>query len=150
MAGGSGAALRDTPHGGRTASDARTGRGLGLAGILGGFLGIPRGGGGGIWDAPTGGAGILVRHGIPARKVLSPKGAPQNEADSLAQALWHPTRWCHDKAGGIHDRPAPLASPRRLRTALAVNVWATLRAEGLAASANGALGYRKPGPATKG
>ena len=39
--------------------------------------------------------GILVRQGTPARQVLPPKGAPRNEADALAQTLWHSTRWCH-------------------------------------------------------
>ena len=73
LAGRCRADLRDPPHRGGTTSDARPGRGLGLASLLGGALGIP-GGGGGIWDAPTGGAGILVRQGIPARQILPPKG----------------------------------------------------------------------------
>ena len=62
------------------------------------FWGAPlesRGGGGGIWDAPAGGVGILVRQGIPARQVFPPKGAPRTESDALAQTLWHSTRWCH-------------------------------------------------------
>ena len=59
------------------------------------FWGAPlesRGGGGGIWDAPAGGVGIVVRQGIPARQILPPKGAPRTEADALAQTLWHSTR----------------------------------------------------------
>ena len=52
-------------------------------------------GGGGIWDAPAGGMGILVRQGIPAKQVFPPKGAPRTESDALAQTLWHFTRWCH-------------------------------------------------------
>ena len=35
-----------------------------------------------------GGVGILMRHG-------GPTGAPRNEADTLAQTLWHSARWCH-------------------------------------------------------
>ena len=63
--------------------------------VFGGHPWNPGGGGGGIWDAPAGGVGILVRQGIPARHVLPPKGAPRNEPDALAQTLWHSTRWCH-------------------------------------------------------
>ena len=55
--------------------------------------------GGGIWDAPAGGVGILVRQGVPARQILPPKGAPRTEADALAQTLWHSTRWCHVLVG---------------------------------------------------
>ena len=54
---------------------------------------------GGIWDAPAGGVGILVRQGIPARQVALPNGVPRGEADSLTQALWHSTRWCHVQVG---------------------------------------------------
>ena len=67
----------------------------GVAGILGGSPGIP----GGIWDAPAGGPGILVRQGVRARQVLPPKGAPRSEADSLAQALSHSARSCHVPVG---------------------------------------------------
>ena len=42
-----------------------------------------------------GGVGIVVRQGIPARQILPPKAAPRNEADTLDQAPWHSTRWCH-------------------------------------------------------
>ena len=69
-----------------------------MVGLLGCSPANP-GGGGGIWDAPAKGVGILVRQGIAARQVLPPKGAPHDEADSLAQALWHPTRWCHVLVG---------------------------------------------------
>ena len=43
--------------------------------------------------------GIVVRQGIPASHVLPPKGMPRDEADSLAQALWHSARWCHVLVG---------------------------------------------------
>ena len=43
-----------------------------------------------MWDAPAGGMGILVRQGIPARQILPPKGAPRNEADTLALVALHP------------------------------------------------------------
>ena len=56
-------------------------------------------GGGGIWDAPAAGVGMLVRQGIPARQIVPPKGAPRTEADALAQTLWHSTRWCHTLVG---------------------------------------------------
>ena len=46
LAGGRRADLRDPSHGGGTASDARPGRGVGLASFLGGALGIPGGVGG--------------------------------------------------------------------------------------------------------
>ena len=62
------------------------------------FSGAPSspGGGGGIWDAPAkGGVGIVVRQVIPATQILPPKGVPRNKADTLAQTLWHSTRWCH-------------------------------------------------------
>ena len=55
--------------------------------------------GGGIWDAPAGGVGILVRQGIPAKQLLPPKGAPRTESDALAQTLLHCTRWCHVVVG---------------------------------------------------
>ena len=55
--------------------------------------------GGGILDAPAGGLGIVVRQGIPPRQVLPPKEAPRNEAGSLAQTVWHSTRWCHVMVG---------------------------------------------------
>ena len=44
--------------------------------------------------------GIVVIQGIPVRQAPPPpKGAPRNEADSLAQALWHSTRYCHVQVG---------------------------------------------------
>ena len=94
--GGRGADLRDPSHSGGTASDARPGRGLGLASFLGGALGIP---GGASGMRQLGGVGILVRQGIPTGQILPPKGAPRTEADALAQILWHSTRWCHVLVG---------------------------------------------------
>ena len=66
------------------------------------FWGAPlesRGAGGGMWDAPAGGVGILVRQGMAATQILPPKGAPCTEADTLAQTLWHSGRWCHVLVG---------------------------------------------------
>ena len=33
------------------------------------------------------------------RQLLPPKGAPRGEEDSVAQTLWHSTRWCHVLVG---------------------------------------------------
>ena len=63
------------------------------------FWGAPLDSRGGILDPPAGGVGILVRQGIPARQIHLPKGAPRNEAHTLAQTLWHSTRWCHVLVG---------------------------------------------------
>ena len=65
------------------------------------FLGAPleSRGGGASGMRHHGGVGILVRQGIPARQILPPKGAPRTEADTLAQTLWHSTRWCHVLVG---------------------------------------------------
>ena len=79
--------------------------------------------GGGIWDAPAGGPVILVRHGIPAKQVFPPKGAPRTESDALAQTLWHSTRWCHVLIGPgrgadtLHAQAAYGVSPSRPSTA---------------------------------
>ena len=43
----------------------------------------------GIWDAPAGGVGILVRQGILTTQILPPKRTPRTETDALAQTLWH-------------------------------------------------------------
>ena len=77
VASGRGADLRNPPHGGRTPSNARLGRGLGLAGIVGGSHGIP-GEGGGIRNAPARGVGILVCQCIPCETDPPPqRSAPE-------------------------------------------------------------------------
>ena len=95
---GRGVVLGDPSNGGCATSNAHLGRALKVASFLGGRPWSPGGGGGHLRCASRGG-GILVRLGIPARQILPPKGAPRNEADTLAQTLWHPTRWCHVLVG---------------------------------------------------
>ena len=91
LAGGRCADLRDPAHGGGTASDARPGRGLGLASLLGGALEILGRGHLG-WTGRVGGNRGTPRH--PSHATSPPKGGPRTEADALAQTLWHSTRWC--------------------------------------------------------
>ena len=68
-----------------------------MASFLGGALGVP-GGGGVIWDAPTGGVGILVRQGIPARQIYPPKGHPGTRRTPSAKPCGTPPAgvmpWC--------------------------------------------------------
>ena len=52
--------------------------------------------GGGIWDRRRAGTTVLVRQGLPARRVIPP--AKEGE-DSLATALGHSTRWCQVTVG---------------------------------------------------
>ena len=91
VARGRGANLRDPPHGGSAASNARPGWGLRSASFLGAPLESQ--GGEGIWDAPAGGWASWSARAFP--QILPPKGAPRNEAHALAETLWHSTRWCH-------------------------------------------------------
>ena len=81
LAGGRRADLRDPSHGGGTASDARPGRGVGLASFLGGALGIRGGGGGG------GGGLLLLRCGD-----IEPHPGPMRVALANVTSLrmhWH-------------------------------------------------------------
>ena len=64
--------------------------------------------GGGTWDAPQGGVGLLVRHGVPARAVRPPR---KREQDPLHTELWESRRWLHVLVGAgsgdvtVHVQP---------------------------------------------
>ena len=68
-------------------------------------------GGGGIWDMPAGGGGSSCPKTLPRDK-SPPKGAPPDEADTLAQTVWHSTCWCQVLVGlgrGVDSLHAQMA-----------------------------------------
>ena len=70
--------------------------------------------------------GILVRQSIPARQTLPPKGAPRTKANTLAQTLWHSTRWCHVLVGlgrGADTLHAQMAYGVSAQPALNCTFW---------------------------
>ena len=52
--------------------------------------------GGGIWDCPLGGIGVLVLQGHPVREEKPRAGALDSDT---ASELWHSVRWCHVLVG---------------------------------------------------